>query len=678
MRSEEIVAALMAQARSRLLYLPDMQSPEGLYLGNGSRLYLDCGTHPELATPECMNPWDAVRYVEAGHAMLSSLADAVQSSRQAGTEILLLRTNVDLSGTLSTWGCHESYAHRGSQDALRSQLIPHLITRTVYTGAGGFDPCSPGLEFMLSPRAAHIRCVDTESSTTERGVWHAKTESLSAASHRLHVLCGESECSHTAMWLKFGVTALIVAMADAGLAPGSQVQLADPVAALHVVAKDTSCTALLPMKDGSALTAIGIQRHYFRVAEANLGHDCMPPWADRVCSRWQQVLDALEIDPGRMDKTLDWVIKLGLYSSHAERRGIRWESLPAINDAIVKSREELRPVRQASPRMPPGASLESRRARRDLAPIESDHDANGLRWDEARALLRARDEFFEIETRFSQLGPKGIFVMLDRSGVLDHRVPGADNFEHAMEHPPEGGRAKVRGEAVRRLAGSSGTQCDWQRVVDHNAGTVLDLSDPFSNDETWRPLGGHDIYDMGNLPEPDAFFARFSGDLEARTPAVVRREQAYGCYVRGDYSQAETLLSGCVDEQFEIPSTRCHLARTLVMLGREAEAREEINRAWEARAAGAAYVQARLLWFRCLFAMLDGADFSVYVRQLKNLLQGSYAHSDWGIRPMLQHLRTRLGRSNYRFICALADALNSRDRLANLDRFAHWRDVAAG
>ena len=38
----------------------------GIFLENGSRFYIDTGYHPELATAEVANPWDACRYVLAG------------------------------------------------------------------------------------------------------------------------------------------------------------------------------------------------------------------------------------------------------------------------------------------------------------------------------------------------------------------------------------------------------------------------------------------------------------------------------------------------------------------------------------------------------------------------------------------------------------------------------------
>jgi proteasome accessory factor A len=303
---DKIVQHLVAGARRRLVHLPDLQSTGGVFLGNGSRFYVDCGLHPEICTPECSDPWDAVRYIQAGHRTLFDLVSLVGSANWPGAAIMSFRCNVDYGGSHSTWGCHESYMHRIFQEALQPQIVPHLVTRQIYTGAGGFNPFSAGLEFTLSPRMTHFRRLVTESSTTGRGIWHEKSESLCAGFERLHVLCGESLCSETATFLKVGVTALIVAMADAGLAPGSAVQLADPLRALHSVAGDVTCRKPLKMADGSSKTAIEIQRHYLEQAEAHAGTGAMPAWAADVCRRWRAVLDQLEEGPVAVKKTLDW------------------------------------------------------------------------------------------------------------------------------------------------------------------------------------------------------------------------------------------------------------------------------------------------------------------------------------------------------------------------------------
>ena len=331
---EEIVQRLLTAAQQKLIHLPDLYGHTGVFLANGARFYVDCGLHPEFSTPECSNPWDVVRYTLAGHKILEDLLASVEA--EGKTEILAFRSNVDYSGSLSTWGCHESYLHREPAEKLQPHLIPHLVTRVIYTGAGGFHPLAPGLEFTLSPRAAHIQHVVSGNSTADRGLWHTKEEPLSARYGRLHLICGESLCSETAAFLKIGVTALVVAMADAGVAPGAAVQFADPLESLHSVAGDVTCKRPLAMADGSRRTAIDIQRHYLRLAEQNLDRAFMPSWAGQVCRRWRVVLDQLEDAPRSVERTLDWAIKRTLYANHAARAGLRWDALPFWNQIIDK------------------------------------------------------------------------------------------------------------------------------------------------------------------------------------------------------------------------------------------------------------------------------------------------------------------------------------------------------
>ena len=103
---EEVLYAMMQAARQRLVHLHDLGSG-GMFLENGSRLYIDCGMHPELATPECVDPWSVVRYIQAGNRVLADLAREVESGRPPGTEVMCFRCNVDYSGAHTTWGSHE-------------------------------------------------------------------------------------------------------------------------------------------------------------------------------------------------------------------------------------------------------------------------------------------------------------------------------------------------------------------------------------------------------------------------------------------------------------------------------------------------------------------------------------------------------------------------------------------
>ena len=480
---DEVVNALLGLARRKLIHLPDIGG--GLFMANGARFYLDYGGHPELTTPECANPWDVVRYILAGERILSGLASDLAVER--GVEVMVFKSNVDYGSRWVTWGCHESYMHQASPYALSEQIIPHLVTRIIYTGAGGFSSMSDGLDFTLSPRVPHLSNVVSNNSTSDRGIFHTKDESLTRPGfHRLHIICGESLCSETSMWLKVATTSLVVAMIEAGLRPAKGVGLRSPLQAMQAIASDSSCSALVDTVAGTRLSALEIQYHYLTQAEKHLGDSRMPPWGSEVCSKWRKVLNSLLEGPQAVAETLDWAIKRELYASYADSRGIPWDSLPHWNRVIAEVRhllnqpEELhRPFRLDSI-MKMGDA-----AKPAMARVNNYLDENGLSWEALDAVFRLRQQLFEIDTRFGQLNG-GVFRALDQAGVLNHHVDGVDSIEHSMTDPPATGRARVRGAAIRRLAGAEGKyQCDWQGILDVDTKRLLDLSEPFETSERW-------------------------------------------------------------------------------------------------------------------------------------------------------------------------------------------------
>ena len=98
---------------------------------------------------------------------------------------------------------------------------------------------------------AHLVQVVSSASTSHRGIFHTKDESLSSHGYsRLHVLCGESVCSQTALWLKTAITTLVVALAEAGLRPCRAIVLLNPLEAMQQFAADSSCTATVLAADG--------------------------------------------------------------------------------------------------------------------------------------------------------------------------------------------------------------------------------------------------------------------------------------------------------------------------------------------------------------------------------------------------------------------------------------------
>jgi proteasome accessory factor A len=464
-------------------------SEGGRFFSNGGLLYLDSGLHVEWATPECTSPFDVARFLRAGDIIVNDLAKRLLKDSPDLAEIFCSRCNVDyLDRTL--WASHESYLHRCPPTDLPQQLIPFLASRVIIGGGGGWDCHSPGLRFTLSPRAHFISCVVSRDSQHERPLFHTKNETLSTTgSHRLHVACSETLCSDAATVLRFGATALVVAIVDLGASPGRNVALVSPISALRRFARDVSCRARATTAGGCRVTALDIQRHYLSCVEQYLGGSRLPGWAEEICVLWKRILDDLEAGWSHVAGTLDWAIKHKLFVHCLDRRGFALTSLPAWNTAIDRLEQtwyadgpkdqpfDLKHVDPGDQVL--GATIER------LTPFLA---KRGLHWQQLGEFVSVRSELFELDTRFGDLGEQGIFHALDTAGALTHRIEGLD-VASAVANPPPDTRARLRGEVVQRLT-QAGTKyrAEWTGIYDIGHRRELDLRNPLETEERWTEV----------------------------------------------------------------------------------------------------------------------------------------------------------------------------------------------
>ena len=81
-----------------------------VFLRNGSRIYLDVGSHPEYATAECDDLVQLINHDRAGERILEDLiVDAEHRLASEGItgDIYLFKNNTDSHG--NSYGCHENY-----------------------------------------------------------------------------------------------------------------------------------------------------------------------------------------------------------------------------------------------------------------------------------------------------------------------------------------------------------------------------------------------------------------------------------------------------------------------------------------------------------------------------------------------------------------------------------------
>ena len=302
-----------------------------VFLGNGSRLYLDVGSHPEYATAECDSLRQLVAHDRAGEQIVESLAVDAQARLAADEvrgEIYVFKNNTDSAG--NSYGCHENYLVRRGGDfgAVSDGLLPFLISRQLICGAGKIVHTSKGATYALSQRADHIWEGVSSATTRSRPIINTRDEPHADAEQyrRLHVIVGDSNMSETTNLLKVGSADLVLRMLESGV-PLRDLSLEVPIRAIREISHDLTGRRSVRLTSGETISALDIQREYLGRAKAFVAaegaHD---PLHNTVLDLWERTLDAVESgDHAKVDTEIDWVIKKRLIEEYAARHGLGLE-----------------------------------------------------------------------------------------------------------------------------------------------------------------------------------------------------------------------------------------------------------------------------------------------------------------------------------------------------------------
>ncbi|MET7334909.1 Pup--protein ligase [Nonomuraea sp. NPDC005650] len=393
-----------------------------VFLPNGARLYLDVGSHPEYATPECDNVVELVTHDKAGERILEGLlVDAEKRLREEGIagDIYLFKNNTDSAG--NSYGCHENYCvgRHGEFARLADVLIPFLVTRQIICGAGKVLQTPRGAVYCLSQRAEHIWEGVSSATTRSRPIINTRDEPHGDAERfrRLHVIVGDSNMSETTMLLKVGATDLVLRMVEAGIVM-RDMSLENPIRAIREVSHDMTGRRRVRLANGREASSLEIQQEYLGKAKDFVDRRGGDAIARRVLELWERTLRAVETgDLDTVSREIDWVTKYQLIERYRKKY-----DLPL-----------------SSPRV----------AQLDLAY----HDVHRKR---------------------------GLFYLLQRRGAVERVASDIKIFE-AKSVPPQTTRARLRGEFIRKAQEKRRDfTVDWVhlKLNDQAQRTVL-CKDPF-------------------------------------------------------------------------------------------------------------------------------------------------------------------------------------------------------
>src|ERR1700712_5115177 len=298
-----------------------------VFLRNGSRLYLDVGSHPEYATAECDDLTELVVHDKAGERILEGLVvDAEQRLAEEGVtgDIYLFKNNTDSAG--NSYGCHENYlvGRHGEFSRLADVLIPFLVSRQVVVGAGKVLQTPRGAIFCVSQRAEHIWEGVSSATTRSRPIINTRDEPHADAERyrRLHVIVGDSNMNESTTLLKVGSADLVLRMMEQGIS-FKDLTLENPIRAIREISHDLTGSRPVKLANGRLASAAEIQREYFEKARTFVDANGTDPVTEQVLDLWGRTLKAVESgDLSLIDREIDWATKYQLIERYRAKHDL--------------------------------------------------------------------------------------------------------------------------------------------------------------------------------------------------------------------------------------------------------------------------------------------------------------------------------------------------------------------
>ena len=397
-----------------------------VFLPNGGRLYLDVGSHPEYATAECDNLSDLIKQDQAGDRIVEELAVSAEIRLNAEGikgQIHLFKNNMDAAG--NSYGCHENFSvsRKKNFEEVTESIIPFLITRQIFCGAGKWISSSKGANFQISQRAEHMWESVSSATTRSRPIINTRDEPHADPEEyrRLHIIVGDSNMSETTTVLKVATTELMLRAAELGLLK-DKFTIENPIKTIREISNDLKFRNSFRLSSGREITALQMQNEMYNIVLSMPGLDeiLVKPFYRYALNLWRRSLDALESeDYSLVDMELDWMIKRKFMNSYKEKH--------QLND------------------------MDSRLILLDIS-------YHNIRKD------------------------RGLFYILEKSGMAKTLITNND-VNSAMENPPETTRAALRGRFIKVAQEKKRDfTVDWVNLkINDQQQSSIACKDPFKN-----------------------------------------------------------------------------------------------------------------------------------------------------------------------------------------------------
>ena len=387
-------------------------------LSNGARFYND-HTHPEYSTPECSSLFSLVAHDVAGEKIVAE-STKIRNQELGDKSVQIFKNNTDYSG--HSYGTHDNYLipRKIPFDHLVKGLVPFLVTRQLYAGAGKIgseNPNSIGYKgLQLAQRSDFIEKILSIETMTQRPIINTRDEphAIRNKYRRLHLIMGDANMSAYATALKVGSTRLVLNLiASGGALP--DIELENPVEDVQKVSLEKNRNAKLKKTSGDSITALEIQEIYLEAIEQNFSNQ-NKEWS-WIIQEWGKTLNDFKHSPEKLSNRIDWAIKEKLFLEFMESENFSWD------DPMLQS----------------------------------------------------------LDLEYHNLDPdRGLYRGLEQENHV-YSLLTEEEINCAIEFPPAGTRAKIRGDAVNKESEKI-KSIHWTGIEFKN-GDVVDLTGVISKED---------------------------------------------------------------------------------------------------------------------------------------------------------------------------------------------------
>ena len=317
---------------------PAFSNPEQvkeIWIGNGSRIYIDLLCVLEFATAEYRScSLEGILQEKASELILNKVLKKAAAEEEVNL-ISLYKNNAAPSGFGDaydefSYASHHNYSYESKkQTAVFSLLESFIPASLILSGNGHVLRRGGNFFYVLSQRAPHINLRKSTFTLNDRAIINLRDESLmdkASGLSRLHLISRDATRCEFQTWLVDGITHLVIRLAEEGWKLPKRLILDRPLLNFHRL----NLSRGLQYQLQTVSKKVDAVDYLFLFLTAAQQLNPLSSEEKKILQEWERVLELLQAKAyDKLVGELDWVTKWYLLKNQMQREGYGLDDIRA-------------------------------------------------------------------------------------------------------------------------------------------------------------------------------------------------------------------------------------------------------------------------------------------------------------------------------------------------------------